>query len=160
MGASSVALRDQAGATKDSLQWTWTRGAATSVADLGDPTVATGYDLCVYDGTASLVASAAVEPAGTCDGRPCWTPKSGGFRYASKSGAPHGVVGLDVRAGANGKARVGVKARGAVLALPTLPIGALPLTVQLGNDAGTCWSARYEHRVRTSDADGFKAKSD
>lgn len=159
-GAASIALRDQVGGVRDTLQWKLGRGAATSVLDLGDPTVDTGYDLCVYDGSAALVAGAAIDAGGMCDGRPCWTTKHGGFRYARKSGAPHGITSLDLRAGASGKARIAVKGRGTALTLPPLPIASLPLTVQLGNDAGVCWSSRYETGVRTNDVGAFKAKSD
>ena len=69
-------------------------------------------------------------------------------------------MSLDLRSGAAGKARVFAKAKGPSLTLPPLPIGALPLTVQLGNDVGTCWSATYDADVRTNDVGAFKATSD
>jgi hypothetical protein len=160
VGGSSVSLRDQPAAAKDALQWKWSHGAATTLAELGDPTTATGYDLCVYDGSGMLVASAAAPAGGTCGNRPCWTARSGGFRYARKDGAPNGVVALDVRSGEAGKARVGVKCKGAALALPPLPVAPLPLTIQLGNETGACWTATYGANVRRNDGDAFNAKSD
>jgi len=37
---------------------------------------------------------------------------------------------------------------------------ALPVTEQLANDAGTCWSARYASDVRRNRPGSFDAKSD
>lgn len=37
---------------------------------------------------------------------------------------------------------------------------ALPVTEQLANDAGTCWSARYAADVRRNRPGSFDAKSD
>ena len=159
-GASQLALRDHLDDGKDALQWKWGRGAATTTADLGDPTTTTGYDLCLYDGTASLVASAAAAAGGTCAGRPCWTAKSRGFRYVRKDGAPNGLTSLDLKSGEDGKARIVLKGKGAPLALPALPITTLPLTVQLSNEAGECWAASFQSDVRDNESDAFKAKSD
>ncbi len=159
-GAASLLLRDQTGDAKDALQWKWTRGGATTAADLGDPTTGTRYDLCVYDGTAGLLAGAAVPAAGLCGSRPCWTARRAGFRYTQKAATPNGVTSIDLHAGDAGKARIGLKARGASLTLPALPVTALPLTVQLGSGSGACWSASYQADVRANDAQTFKAKSD
>ncbi len=159
-GAAAVTIRDRSDDAKDTVQWTWTRGGATTPADLGDPTGTTRYDLCLYDGTAGLVASAAAPAGGTCAGRPCWTAKSSGFRYAQKSAMPNGLTSIDLKSGATGKARIVVKGKGTLLDLPALPIGSLPLTVQLSNGAGRCWAATFGSGVRDNDADAFKAKSD
>lgn len=159
-GASSLSLRDQSGETKDTLQWKWSRGSATAPADLGDPTTTTRYDLCLYDGAANLVASAAAPAGGICAERPCWTLKSSGFRYARKDMTPNGLTGIELRSGAAGKARIVLKGKGEPLTLPALPIASLPLTVQLANGIGTCWSASFENDVRQNDAGAFKAKSD
>jgi len=159
-GAAALALRDQSIDAKDTLQWKWSRGAATTPMDLGDPTTTTRYDVCLYDGSANLIASAAAPAGGTCAGRPCWTLKSSGFRYGQKALTPNGIASIDLHSGAAGKARVVLKGKGEPLALPALPIASLPLTVQLGNGIGTCWSASFENDVRQNDRDGFKAKSD
>ncbi len=159
-GAASLSLREQAVDAKDSLQWKWSRGGATAQSDLGDPTTTTRFDLCLYDGTSTLVASAAAPAGGVCGGRPCWSPKSGGFRYGEKGLVPNGLAAIDLRTGTEGRARIVVKGKGAPLALPALPIAMLPLTIQLANDVGTCWSAIYDTNVRANDAGTFKAKSD
>lgn len=159
-GAALLSLKDRSDDPKDALQWQWGKGAATTLADLGDPTATTRYDLCVYDGSATLVASATAPPGGVCTGRPCWTAKKNGFRYLQKALMPNGLQSLDVRSGIDGKARILIKGKGDLLSLPSLPIANLPLTVQLGNGAGQCWSARYQNDVRTNDAGSFKALSD
>jgi endo-1,4-beta-D-glucanase Y len=159
-GASQIALRDRVDDAKDTLQWTWSRGSATTPAALGDPTTTTRYDLCLYDGASTLVAAAAVPAAGSCAGRPCWTPKSRGFRFARKDGTPNGVTSLDLKSGADGKARIVLKAKGSLLALPVLPIGSLPLGVQLSNGLGECWDATFLNDVRDDSGDAFKARSE
>jgi len=107
-----------------------------------------------------LVASAAAPAGGTCAGRPCWALKSSGFRYGQKEMTPNGLTAIDVRSGAAGKARMVLKGKGEPLGLPALPIASLPLTVQLANGVGTCWSAVFAGDIRQNDGDGFKAKSD
>ncbi len=159
-GGASIALRDRSPDAKDTLQWKWGKGAATTTADFGDPTATTRYDLCIYDGTAVVVAGAAIPAGGLCAGRLCWTATSTGFRYRQKALLPHGVSALDLRAGVDGKARVGVKGKGDPLAMPALPLTSLPLTVQLANDAGVCWSASYATDVRRNQSGSFDAASD
>ena len=159
-GASLVTLKDQSDDRKDALQWKWSKGAATTVTDLGDPTATTRYDLCIYDGGDALAASAAAPPGGLCGGRPCWTATKTGYRYLQKALTPNGLQTVDVRSGPDGKSRILVKARGTLLSLPSLPVTSLPLRVQLGNDAGRCWSATYGADVRTNQPGSFKARSD
>jgi hypothetical protein len=159
-GGALVALKDQADDRKDALQWKWGKGAATMLADLGDPTATTRYDLCIYDGTAALTASAAAPAGGPCGSRPCWTATNAGFRYLQKALAPNGLQRVDVRSGADGKARILVKGRGVLLSLPSLPVATLPLTVQVANGNGRCWSATYAANIRTNQPGAFKAHSD
>lgn len=154
---AGFALRDRDPDTKDAMQWKWAKGAATT-GDLGDPANATTYDLCVYDG-ASIVGGAAIAAGGSCAGRPCWTATGTGFRYRNKSAVPHGVTALDLRAGVDGRARITVKGKGSALTMPAPP-RALPVTVQLANDAGVCWSATYATDVRRNQPGSFDAKSD
>ena len=158
-GAGLLSLRDQSDDRKDALQWKWGKGAATTVADLGDPTADTRYDLCMYDGTDALAASAAAPAGGTCGARPCWTATKTGFRYLQKALTPNGLQTLDLRSGTDGKARILIKGRGALLSLPPLPVASLPLRVQL-NGAGRCWSTTYGADVRTNQTGAFKAASD
>jgi len=63
----------------DALTWAWTKGKITPKADFGGPLTTTGYDLCIYDGTATPIVQAHVEPGGLCGPRPCWKPTRRGF---------------------------------------------------------------------------------
>ena len=78
--ASSVTV---SGGTKNGLKWTWGKGAATSLADFGDPTQTEDYTMCVYDtaGPAGrrLQLQATVPHGNTCLGKPCWKSTSKGF---------------------------------------------------------------------------------
>jgi hypothetical protein len=127
------------------------RGEATLLAELGDPVGATGYEICVYD-AAGLVVSARA-PAGAD-----WRSLNGGFRYKDRSRTPDGVLVAKLKAGAEGKAAVKLKAKGANLDMPALGL-ALPATVQLRNTLGGCWGASFSN-PKKNDASLFKAKSD
>jgi cysteine-rich repeat protein len=147
---------------KDLLVWKWGKGAATDVPDFGDPLTAASYLLCLYDssgGTQPLRAFAA--PAGgSCLGRPCWAVTgTSGFKYLDKQRTPDGLLKTQLKAGIAGKAKANVKGKGALLALPALPL-VPPVTAQLVNDdTGVCWSATFSTPLSNT-ADQFKAKSD
>ena len=61
-------------------------------------------------------------------------------------------------AGAAGQAKAIVKAKGELLALPSLPLP-FPVTVQLQSAAGPCWTATYSSAV-VNDGTLVKAQSD
>ena len=103
-GKSTLVVQDkEAGGTDpdkaDKIVWRSARGSVDLLGDLGDPMATTSYSLCLYDetgGVPTLVATAEVPPAGTCDGEPCWKrlgsgANPAGYRYASKSGVPEGI---------------------------------------------------------------------
>jgi hypothetical protein len=135
------------------LVWKWTRGAATTVADFGNPTATTSYSFCVYGGS-QLLMTATAPAGGTCAGRPCWIPRSSGFRYANRLYTPTGLGRLDLRAGGPGQAKIGLKGKGPLLAVQTLPV-----TAQLVSSNGRCWSGTFS-TTRRNDAAQLKATSD
>jgi hypothetical protein len=90
VGAATVALARGRKATGDSLKWKWSKGAATTIADFGDPTAGTDYTLCVYDGTAKLVFWASTA-RGMCGTKPCWKATKTGFRYSNTKRLPRGI---------------------------------------------------------------------
>ena len=61
-GKSLLLLKNNADDSKDKLVWKWLKGAATTIGELGDPTGATDYTLCLYSGTG---AAAIALPAGS-----------------------------------------------------------------------------------------------
>ncbi len=140
---SKVSLLDRPDDAKDRLTWTWGAGAATTLAELGDPTTSDAYALCVYDG-AALRATLLVPAGGTCGTKPCWRAASNGFRYRNKGAAPSGVTELILHTGATGKARIQAKGAGPLLALPPLSAFATTLKIQIRNrTTGLCWGATY-----------------
>ena len=75
----------------------------------------------------------------------CWSGIAGGYKYKDKFGTSDGVTLAKLKSGTAGKARALVKAKGANLALPSLPL-TFPLTVQLianDNRSDTCWQTRF-----------------
>ncbi len=157
-GKSQLALKDQSPDSKDQLRWRWTKGAATTLTELGDPTTTDHYDLCVYDGN-GLRAGMVVPAGGLCDGRPCWKASSKGFLYKNASGTPRGITKLHLKSGDAGKSAIQVAGKGDLLPLPTLASLVAPLTLQLRHRAsGLCWGATYaEPFQRRTDTD-LKAK--
>ncbi len=109
-----------------------------------------------------LVASATIPAGGTCNAkspRPCWRASRNGYRYVDRDLTPSGIQQLVLRAGAAGKAQIGLKGKGALLDTPDLPISSLPIRVQLVSSDGQCWDATYSTTFRNQD-DRLKAKSD
>ena len=161
-GRRTLQVTDKTPDTKDRLQWKWQKGAATTVAAFGDPLINTAYGLCIYDGGSTLIASATIPAGGTCNAkspRPCWRASRNGFRYVDRDLTPSGIQQLVLRAGAAGKAQIGLKGKGALLDTPDLPISSLPIRVQLVSSDGQCWEATYSTTFRNQD-DRLKAKSD
>jgi hypothetical protein len=161
-GKAMLQVTDKTPDAKDRLLWKWQQGAATAVADFGDPTTTTTYGLCIYDGAGALASETAIPAGGTCNAkspRPCWRAARSGYRYVDRDLTPAGVQQLLLRAGPAGKAQVVVKGKGALLDAPALPVQTLPLRVQLVNALGECWEATYSTTLRNQ-ADRLKARSD
>jgi len=70
-----------------------------------------------------------------------------------------------LQAGADGKAKIVVKGKGANLPMPA-PVGTglfaqdTAVTVQLVNSDGMCWEADFSAPAKKNDLKVFKAKSD
>lgn len=139
---AQITLKDAADDAKDQLVWKWAKGAATTLADFGDPTRGDGYELCLYDG-GGLVASSTAPAAGLCEGRACWSARGTGFGYKDRLRTPDGLQQITLKAGVDGRASIQVKGQGAALGMPNLTTLASPLTVQLKTTTGACWAARY-----------------
>jgi predicted acyl esterase len=114
--------------------------AATPAADFGDPGTA-GLALCVYDGGARLIAAALAPSGASCSGKTCWTASATGLRYLDRH-AHTGVRAVTLRTGGTDTS-LRLAGGGPRLGVPVLPVSALPLTVQLVRDAGSCWTASF-----------------
>jgi hypothetical protein len=157
-GTSQLQMKNRAIDTQDRLAWKWNRGRATSLADFGDPSTSTSWDLCVYAGN-TLVSRTTAPAAGTCRGRPCWRATSTGWTYSQSAPGDRGLQKVTLRSGADGKSKLQAKGKGGLLALPQLPLVGAPIRAQLINGDGKCWEATYSTPSR-NDGDRFKAKSD
>jgi hypothetical protein len=163
---ASLSLKDDTDDTKDKLIWKWIKGSATSkVPDFGTPLSSTTYRLCIYDGTPTLISSAAAPPGGFCnvaDPVHCWQEKSNGFKYKDKDFTPDGLLQVLLKEGEPEKAKIIIIGKGLNLDMPTMPL-TQPVTVQVKNNAGVCWEAKYSG-VPTDNEAGppgkFKAKAD
>lgn len=159
-GKSGLQLRDDVDDSKDRMQWTYRKGDATTLAEIGNPLADHRYALCLFDmpGATSTVGTL-LHPGGLCDGKPCWKASPTSFRYQSKSRTPSGVQSLQIKAGAAGKAAITLKAGGALLPDLDLPRD-VPVLMQLQSETGTCWESYFSTTVSKNDGVQFKAKSD
>jgi hypothetical protein len=152
-GKASILLLDKAGDERDSLKWKWLRGTATSYLDYGSPLTTTEYGLCMYDAN-GLVISALV-PTGAA-----WQAGLKGFKYKSRDGSPAGVTQIQLKVGADGKAKVLVQGKGADLGMPALDALAQPLRVQLRSSDGQCWEAVYSAPAKRATSAIFSDRAD
>ncbi len=151
-GASKLGLRDGDAPSRRKLDWSWKKNA-TALADLGDPTAATAYALCVYD-TGGLAIATGVRPG------PRWQALGAkGFRLRNPSGEPGGLVKAALKPGAT-NASLTVQGKGGHLPALDLPL-APPVTAQLvAGDGATCWEGVYAPGPRTvSTAYLFKGRA-
>ncbi len=145
---------------RDAIVWKWSRGTTTVKADFGDPLALTSYQLCLYDGAASLMASASAPAGGFCSGtKPCWSETSRGYKYVDHERTPNGLAKIILKEGFDASsAKIVLQGKGGNLGLPALPLTP-PVTLQLKHSDGTCWGARYTTPT-TNETEQFKAKSD
>ena len=149
-----------------SLAWRWVGSQATTAAQLGDPVHTTAYRVCLLDHAElpgdvrrrrRVLLAADVPAEGTCNGHPCWQARpGGGFVFR---GGPHPLDGISTIAVAPGPAlasTISVSGAGAALSLGSLP-ATLDATMQLSNDAGSCWQADYGTFVRVNTRKRLKA---
>ena len=156
---SQLLLKDVAPDLGDQLRWKWTKGQATTFAELGDPATSDSYELCLYGPGPSLLFRGRADAAGACAGRACWKTTTGkGYGFKDKDRTPDGVEKLSLVSGPDGAAKISAKGKGPLLHMPAVGSLALPVEVQL-RGAGQCWAATYSTSI-VNTAGLFKAKSD
>ena len=167
-GRSVLIVQDHPVDRRDRIVWKWRKGAATSIADFGDPLASDDYALCLYDESASvprLVLAADLPANDACPGSgdDCWARARAGarvLRYKSTSGIPDGVTRVVLKPGDDGAARITLQARGEDVDVPSLPL-ALPLRVQLQGVHGSCWESRHTAAgARRNDVRIFRGHSE
>jgi hypothetical protein len=135
------------------MKWTW-RGAPVDPADLGDPTAATGYALCVLDQSGGTPTLRLGSPMLRTD----WAAGPTGWAFAGAADNDFPFRRAKLQVGGSGKGKFTVNARGEYLE-PSLPLAA-PVTVRLVRDDGdACWEATYTTPAR-NDGERFAATSD
>lgn len=130
---------------KSAASWAW-KGEETTLVELGSPRLTTSYLFCVYDGLDEVVLRLRATAGGSCGGKDCWKASASGFRYRDKAGSLGGLTDLQLKAGADGKASIKMKARGAFLEAPALPLTQDPAPVRAilqNEETGDCWEASY-----------------
>ena len=143
----------------DKVTFKWIRGEQTLTADFGSPDTTTDYALCTYDGGGTFVHGIIAPAGGSCAGVPCWRAASTrGWKYSDRDRTPCGIRTIILREGAEGKAKIQVKAEGIAVNSPALPL-TLPVTVQLQASNGECWEAQYSAPLISSSTK-FRAKPD
>jgi hypothetical protein len=124
--------------TVRTFNWRWNKGAATTLADVGDPMSTTAYEVCIGDGTGTTLATSALVTGAVCPS--CWKKVgTSGFRYKT------GNYGLDtarLRTGQDGRAAVSVVGAHTVAVGMELPL-TTPITVRLRNSDGQCWASVF-----------------
>jgi hypothetical protein len=118
------------------------------MAEFDDPPNSSAtYRVCLYDasGNPQPLLEADIPPAGTCGLNSCWRATATSFVYKNKAGFPDGVVGLTLKAGADGRAKIRATAKGTSLETPALPL-TLPVSAQfvIVDGASTqCWQTTF-----------------
>jgi len=155
-GKSILLLKDTAPDNKDKLLWKWINGAATGIADFGQPQTTTDYALCFYAAGAPL-GDAVVESHAQR-----WRLLSGkGYGYLDSSLSQDGIQKVLLKGNASApRSKILWKGKGTGLpdlAPGTLPLasGDFPITVQAINSAtSVCFESVF------SEADAKRNRAD
>lgn len=146
---------------KNKMKWLWAKGAAVDPLNLGDPVSLSSYEICQYDG---LDGGTTYEGLGTTlPGGAAWKATgTTGYAYKDKDAGVDGLKIVKIKAGADGKSKVLVKAQGAGVLFPTGGMSSMvvqdpAVQIQLVNDV-LCWDSTFVPAdVKKDEADQFKA---
>ena len=156
---NKVLIKNKADNGKDKLIWKWTKGAATTQTEFGDPTTTANYALCFYAGATPALLQSGDRAAGRRQvggARQQGLQVQGPRRHQRRDHQDH------PEGRRSGKSKALVKGKGAALPdfdsdLP-IPNGNLPLIVQLRNNQnGICWQGSFAIPKKNL-ADQFSAK--
>ena len=161
-GKARIEARNDPDPAKEKLKFSWGAGAATPVAELGDPLGLDGWSLCLYDAGA-LFWEGALPAGGVCGvDKPCWKSTGKGFQYKDKHALPDGMNAASLKGNpADGKPKAGAKGKGVALGLADFSALTGPLDAQLQRaDGGLCLGATFSAPFDKQKATRFKARSD
>lgn len=156
-GSTLLVKRDLAKPAKSTLLWTWAKGSALPVNDLGNQLTTRTHGLCVYTGAPAPLLALRVPP-----GAATWKAKKNGkgFLYADKTRAADGTRAIALTVGAAGKSSASFRAGGVTMPVPALGAVPGPVTVQLVNtESAVCLESVFSAGDITRNDDGqLKAK--
>jgi hypothetical protein len=144
-------IRDPNGEERDSVKFKWGGGPAL-IADMGNPTQTTRYELCIYDNRGVRMAMGVPPGAGwDVSGSPS-SPT--GYRYKDATASQDGIKSILTKASNLGKAKFKVTGKGTELPdQEQLPLQ-YPVTVQLYASDGDCWQAEFGQGDTLKNDDG------
>jgi hypothetical protein len=144
---------------RDRFVWKLRKGQAMTATDVGDPTLGTDYELCVYVEVANVCWLILHPDVLAGDG---WKRHRRGYSFRAKAGVhPEGIRRLRLKTGANGKSRLVLKGKGTALDLRALPVPPdAEILVQLYNGADRCWSTEFGVEPVIDTEKRYKDRSD
>lgn len=155
-GKGLLRILDRGKDARDRLVWRWAAGAATDLADFGDPTAGDPVALCAYDesvGAPQRIFELAVPPGAF------WAPVPGGYLYRDPDRSLGGLKKLLLKSGPDGRAKVVFVATGAALDPPRPPLFVDPrVRLQLLTPTA-CFENTFSAPLQ-NELERFKARSD
>jgi hypothetical protein len=128
--------------------------------EFGSPLATDNYTLCIYDNNA-LVGSSTAEAGGTCGSHPCWEDQPDGYQFKDGDADSFGALKVQLRAGADGEAKIQFRGKGSDLSMPAVGSLSGPIDVQLfKSSGGVCWGATYSAPFIKNDGVNLKDKAD
>ncbi len=132
---------------KRRLSFKWL-GEMTALPDFGNPETQDTYIVCLSDQSSGqqlpfMCTSAA--GGAVCGNDPCWKATKNGFVYKDRNQTqPNSFLSkMTLKAGADGKAKIIIKAKGANIPLPQLQSLLAPMTVRVDVTSGGSWEAVF-----------------
>jgi uncharacterized delta-60 repeat protein len=136
-GVSNLVVKDNVDDRRDALTWKWSKGEATSLDEIADPTTTGRYQLCLYPDAVAF-GGEAIFPSSLG-----WKSIPGrGFQYADADRVTGGVGSLLLRTGEAGRASLRVKAKGVNMPDELLPATSYRLQL-LDGVTGICWGSEF-----------------
>jgi hypothetical protein len=163
-GKSSISISDQTGTAKDKLKFKMSKGGATDLLDFGNPVESDSFVLCIWDsngGVDQLAYWSVLQPGGTCNGKPCWSATSKGFKHSDKYSEESNLTKAKLSAGEAGSTSVSVQGAGIGVRPADLPFSSDPsVAVQLiSSQSNACWGATFS-TPKKNESDAYQAKSE
>jgi hypothetical protein len=153
-GKAVLKITDSSDDTKDRVGFLW-RGGPALLADMGNPTQSTRYELCIYDNRGVQMAMGV--PPGTNWGviGPISSPK--GYRYKDLLNQSNGVSTIKLKSSNLDKAQAKLAGKGGSLPDTEMLPFQFPVTAQLYASDGMCWEAQFaQSQAKKNNTIGFR----